>query len=92
MIKYILFPIFIISVHWLAVRFYSTHCVPDNLMGYITTYLTAANPVCSYVVKIIDKTSSIYTCVFLTMSMWTINAFVMCFKDLFSLNQSSPHS
>ncbi len=86
MIKYILFPIFIISVHWLAVRFYSTHCVPSDFIGYITSYLTTANPMCSYVVKIIDKTSTIYTSIFLTISMWTINALLICFKNLFLLD------
>jgi len=83
LIKYLLFPVFIQSLHWLSVRFYSNYCVPDNLVGYITSYITASNPVCSYVIQIMEKTSYIYLYIWHIISIWSITSIITSYKTLF---------
>lgn len=82
-IKYLLFPIFIQSVHWISVRFYSNYCVPDDLIGYITSYITTSSPICLYTIQIMEKTSCIYTYIWYIMSLWTITAIINSYKTLF---------
>lgn len=81
-LKYLLFPIFILSTNWLAVRFYSTYCAPSGLYGYIMTYITTANPMCVYTIKIIEKTSDIYLTTWSFFSITTVTAIVSSYKNL----------
>lgn len=81
--KYLLFPIFILSLHWLSVKFYSTYCTPDNFIGYLISYLTTSNPVCIYTIKVIEKTSNIYFTIWSFFSMYTINILIQSYKNLF---------
>ena len=80
--NYILFPIFILSIHWIGVRFYSEFCVPPNFYGYISSYFTVASPTCIYILQIIDKTSNIYNVLWATFSMWTCATFVSSYKRI----------
>jgi hypothetical protein len=83
LIKYLLFPIFIQSSHWLSVRFYSNYCVPEDFIGYITSYITTSSPICSFTVQIMEKTSYIYKYICYTISIWTITAIITSYKTLF---------
>lgn len=80
--NYIFFPIFILSVHWLGVRFYSEFCSPPDFYGYITSYFTVASPTCIYVLQMIEKTSNIYNVIWATFSMWTCTIFINSYKRL----------
>jgi hypothetical protein len=82
LINYILFPIFIISIHWVAVRFYSEFCVPPEFYGYIASYFTVASPTCIYVLHIIEKTSNVYNVLFATFSIWSCTALVQLYKKI----------
>lgn len=82
--QYLLFPVFMISLHWIAVKFYNTYCAPDGFFGYLMTYLTTANPMCVYTIHIIEKTSNIYLTTWSFFSISTISAIVYSYKSLFS--------
>jgi len=70
LLGYLSLPFFLVSIHWLLVRFYANICVPETFYGYLTTYLTTASPICVYSLTLIEKTSSLYlsSWVFLTVS------------------------
>ncbi len=80
--RYMLFPIFILSTHWLSVRFYSTYCAPNDIYGYLMSYITVSNPVCSYALKIMDKTGDIYLSLWSIFSIWTLTLFISCYKNI----------
>ena len=82
LLNYILFPIFIISLHWISVRFYSEYCVPSDFYGYIFTYFTVSSPTCIYVLQIIEKTSSIYNILCATFSIWSCSTLVELCKRI----------
>jgi hypothetical protein len=83
--KYLLFPVFILSLHWLAVKFYNTYCAPDNLIGYLMTYLTTANPICIYTIKIIEKTSTIYLTTWSFFSLCTVSILISSYQQIIKL-------
>ena len=64
-------PFLLLTIHWASVRFYANYCVPDTLTGYISSYLTTANPVCVFCLTMMDKTNSLYlsSWVFLTIGL-----------------------
>jgi|Laugresu1bdmlbsd_1035121.scaffolds.fasta_scaffold02549_3 hypothetical protein len=78
MIKYIefaLFPIFILSTHWVALQFYSTYCVSPDLLGYLISYITVSSPVCSFCLTILERTGNIYYAIWLSFSIIIIRFF-----------------
>lgn len=80
--NYILFPIFILSAHWVGVRFYSEFCVPPDFYGYLVSYFTVASPVCIYVLQIVEKTSNIYNVLWGSFTLWTCSVFVSSYKRM----------
>jgi hypothetical protein len=82
LLSYILFPVFILSLHWLSVRFYSEFCVPPDLYGYLTSYFTVSSPTCVYALHIVEKTSNIYTVLLSTFSIWSSAAIVQSYKNI----------
>jgi len=82
LINYILFPIFILSVHWVGVRFYSEFCVPPEFYGYLLSYFTVASPTCNYVLYIIEKTSNVYNILWTTFSLWSCAVLIQLYKRI----------
>ena len=62
------FPVFIISLHWISIMFYSSNCISPDFIGYLTSYLTLSSPFCTICLYIIEITSKIY---FLTINFFT---------------------
>ena len=82
LLNYILFPIFIISVHWVGVRFYSEFCVPPEFYGFLSSYFTVASPSCIYTLQIIEKTSNIYNVLWTTFSLWSCATIVHIYNKI----------
>jgi len=63
-----LFPIFILSTHWVALKFYSTYCVTPDFLGYLLSYITVSSPVCSFCLTVLEKTGNIYVTIWMSFS------------------------
>ena len=82
MFRYIMFPVFILSLHWISIRFYSNYCVPEHLYGYLMSYLTMASPSCTYILHIIEKTSAIYQSSWHIFSLWAASILIALYKNI----------
>jgi len=59
-IKYLSVPFFILILHWLLLRVYSSYCAPQSIYGLITSFVTVGSPICVTLMTIIEKTSTFY--------------------------------
>ena len=61
----LLFAVFINSLHWLSVRFYAYKCSPDGFSGWVNSFVSVANPLCTVGTMILSKTQEVYATVLL---------------------------
>lgn len=68
-LKYLSVPFFILILHWVLVRVYSSYCAPQSLYGLITSFVSVGSPICVMIMTIVEKTSALYisSWVFITM-------------------------
>jgi hypothetical protein len=59
-IKYFSIPFLIVFIHWISVYIYSRYCIPTNMYGILTSMISTGSPICSTLISIADKTSSLY--------------------------------
>ncbi len=58
---YILLPIIFASLHWMCVRIYAYYCAPPGFDGWLITILNTANPICSYILQMMEITKYFYS-------------------------------
>jgi len=78
--KYILLPIFFLSLHWLFLRFYVYYCSPDGIIGYLSSYLTVASPICIFILSLIEKSSNMYLNAWIFITITSIGLLKICYK------------
>jgi len=81
-----LFPIFILSSHWLAVKFYSNYCVSNDFVGYLLSYITVSSPICSFCLTLLEKTGTIYLTLWTSFSLVIIQWLSMISIDIMTNN------
>jgi hypothetical protein len=54
--KYFLLPIIFLTFHWVFIRLYIYYCASDGILGYFSSYLTTASPICIFILSLIEKT------------------------------------
>ena len=60
-LRYIFILVLLVSIHWGGVRFYAAYCAPPSVIGLLWSFMTAASPVCSGALYVIEKTSGMYS-------------------------------
>jgi hypothetical protein len=59
-LKYFSIPFLILFIHWISVYIYSRYCIPTDMYGILTSIITTGSPICSTLITISEKTSSLY--------------------------------
>ena len=70
-LRYISLPIMLVLIHWSAIYCYSYFCIPNNIYSIFSTAIWTGSPLCSALMSISEKTSSLY------ISSWGIVALFM---------------
>ena len=65
-IKYLSLPFLIVFIHWISIYIYSRYCVPTYVYSVLTSMISTGSPICSTIITISEKTSSLY------MSTWAL--------------------
>lgn len=90
----ILLPPLFAFIHWICVRVYSNFCSPPGFIGLITSIFNTANPFCSYILDILDKTKHFYMNSWVVIGVASVGIlniiFTMCNGQ--SHKMSSPHA
>jgi hypothetical protein len=74
-LKYLSLPFLIVCIHWICIIIYSNYCVPSNLYEVFTTMIAAGSPICSALLTIAEKTSSLYISTWAFFGIYIISLF-----------------
>jgi hypothetical protein len=78
-LKYISLPFIIVGIHWFSIYIYSRFCIPSNVYDILTSMISTGSPICSTLISIAEKTSSLY------ISTWTLlGVFILTLFNDFS--------
>jgi hypothetical protein len=87
-IKCLSLPFLIVFIHWISIYIYSRYCVPTDFYSIFTSMISTGSPICSTILTISEKTSSLY------MSTWAlIGVYILSVFNDFSkwfANSSKP--
>jgi hypothetical protein len=67
-------PIAFASMHWITAQMYAHFCAPPGFYGYIVTFFNIANPVCSYMLQVMDMSKYFYTQSWIFIGITTLSA------------------
>ncbi len=72
-IKYFSLPFLIVFIHWISVYIYSRYCIPTNMSGILTSMISTGSPICSTLISIAEKTSSLYISTWVLIGVYVIS-------------------
>lgn len=59
-IKYLSLPFLILFIHWISIYIYYKFCIPSDIYSILTSMIYTGSPMCSTLISLSDKTSSLY--------------------------------
>jgi len=78
-IKYFSLPFLILFIHWISIYIYYKFCIPSDIFSILTSMIYSCSPICSTLIAIVEKTSSLY------ISTWTLlGVFILTLFNDFS--------
>lgn len=62
----------LVIAHWSLANFYVAMCAPTGFVGILQTALGMGSPICSFLISVQQRTSELYTCIWLSIiiAMW----------------------
>ncbi len=73
--KFTSLPFLIVFIHWISITMYSKYCVPGNIYEVFTSMIAAGSPICSAILTIAEKTSSLYISTWALIGIYIISLF-----------------
>jgi hypothetical protein len=78
--KYFLLPIIFLTFHWVFIRLYIYYCASDGILGYFSSYLTTASPICIFILSLIEKSSNMYLNIWIYLSISSVGILKLCYN------------
>jgi len=74
-LQYFSLPFLIVCIHWISITIYSNYCAPSNLYEVFTSMIVVGSPICSVLLTIAEKTSSLYITTWAFIGIYIISLF-----------------